>query len=245
MHQLLVNKSIVKFEDKAFVTNKKNREFYYLCKRCLDVILSSLLLVLLSPLFLLIAILIKLDSDGPVIFVQGRVGARRRRRHGQVIWEIQTFALYKFRSMVRDADESLHQAHIRHYILGHRQGLNSLEKGLKVVDDPRITRVGRIIRKTSLDELPQLANVLKGEMSLVGPRPVPTYEFAEYQPQHYERLAAWSGITGLWQVKGRSLTSFEEQIDLDVEYIRRQSLWLDLKILLLTLPAVLSGRGAV
>jgi lipopolysaccharide/colanic/teichoic acid biosynthesis glycosyltransferase len=104
--------------------------------------------------------------------------------------------------------------------------------------------VGRFIRKTSLDELPQLFNILRGEMSLVGPRPVPTYEFAEYADRHYERLTTLPGITGLWQVKGRALTSFDEQIALDLEYIRHQSLWLDLKIILLTMPAVVSGKGA-
>src|SRR5262249_22783862 len=114
----------------------------------------------------------------------------------------------------------------------------------KLKQDPRVTRVGRVLRKTSLDELPQLLNVLKGEMSFVGPRPVPQYEVAEYKDGHFERLAAAPGITGLWQVKGRAVVSFEEMIRLDIEYVRARSLWLDFKILLLTIPAVISGRGA-
>jgi lipopolysaccharide/colanic/teichoic acid biosynthesis glycosyltransferase len=114
----------------------------------------------------------------------------------------------------------------------------------KLSNDPRVTRVGHILRKTSLDELPQLVNVLKGEMSLVGPRPLPTYEVAEYQAWHRERLAALPGITGLWQVQGRCEVTFEEQVQMDIEYVRNQSLWQDIKILLSTIPAVVSGRGA-
>ena len=114
----------------------------------------------------------------------------------------------------------------------------------RLIDDPRVTRIGRILRRTSLDELPQLFNVIRGEMSLVGPRPVPLYEVAAYQPWQRERLAALPGITGLWQVRGRCELSFEDMVRLDVEYIRNQSIWLDFKILSLTIPAVLSGRGA-
>jgi lipopolysaccharide/colanic/teichoic acid biosynthesis glycosyltransferase len=115
---------------------------------------------------------------------------------------------------------------------------------VKLTDDPRITRVGRFLRRTSLDELPQLLNVLKGEMSLVGPRPVPPYEAAAYQDWHRERLAGLPGITGLWQVKGRGLVSFTEMVRMDIEYLRSQSTWLDFKIMLATIPAVLFGRGA-
>jgi lipopolysaccharide/colanic/teichoic acid biosynthesis glycosyltransferase len=213
----------------------------FVCKRCLDVALATVMLVLLWPLMLFIAILIKLDTPGPIIFVQGRTGSRRRSRGGRVIWEIRDFSFYKFRSMVHNADPSVHEAYIKAYVRGC---VEASDGSFKLTHDPRVTRVGRILRKTSLDELPQLWNVLKGDMSLVGPRPVPTYEVAEYQPWHRERLAALPGITGFWQVKGRCQVSFEEQIRMDIEYIRNWSLWLDVKLLFFTIPAVLSGRGA-
>ena len=221
-----------------------DRSPYFTCKRCIDVILATLLLILLSPLMLLIAALIRLDSPGPIIFVQERVGARRRSKGGRTIWEIRDFFFYKFRSMIRDADPSVHQAHIKAYVEGRVGPSDVRGARFKLTDDPRVTRVGRVLRKTSLDELPQLVNVLKGEMSLVGPRPLPTYEVAEYQPWHRERLAALPGITGLWQVKGRCQVPFEEQIRMDIEYVRNRSLWLDVKILFLTIPVALSGRGA-
>lgn len=228
-------------EQTTVLTWGRDRSLYFSCKRCVDVVLATLLLILLSPLMLLIAVLVRLDTPGPVIFVQERVGARRRSRDGRTIWEIRHFPFYKFRSMVRDADQSVHQAYIKAYVEGR---VGPSDAKFKLTDDPRVTRVGQILRKTSLDELPQLVNVLKGEMSLVGPRPLPTYEVAQYQPWHRERLAALPGITGFWQVKGRCQVSFEEQIHMDIEYVRNRSLWLDIKILFLTIPAVLSGRGA-
>ena len=146
--------------------------------------------------------------------------------------------------MVRDADSSLHEAYIKDFVEGRAHP--SAESGgkYKLTNDPRVTRIGRFLRKFSLDELPQLFNVLKGDMSLVGPRPVPTYEVAGYSPRHHDRFAALPGITGWWQVKGRCQVSFEEMIRMDLDYIHNASLWLDLKILFLTLPAVLSRRGA-
>ena len=218
--------------------------FYYYSKRCIDVVLALLFLMLLLPLLALIAILVKLDSHGPIFYIQERVGAKRHAREGQTIWEVQNFRFYKFRSMVHNADTALHQAYIKAFVEG-RAEISAANGGkFKLTNDPRITRVGRILRKTSLDELPQLFNVLKGQMSLVGPRPVPVYEVAQYQPWHHERLATLPGITGLWQVKGRCQVTFEEMIHMDIAYVRQQSLWLDLKILFFTIPAVLSGRGA-
>ncbi len=225
-------------------TGTRDKLGYFTCKRCLDLLLATLLLVLLSPLMLLIAVLIKLDSPGPVIFVQERVGARRRFKDGKTMWEVQSFPFYKFRSMVNHADQSLHQAYIRAWIEGHAEASDVPGARFKLTRDPRVTRVGRILRKTSLDELPQLVNVLKGEMSLVGPRPVPIYEAAKYEVWHYERLAAQPGITGFWQVHGRCQVSFTDMIRMDIQYARKQSLWLDIKLLVLTIPAVLSGRGA-
>lgn len=219
-----------------------NSALGFATKRTLDVGGAGTLLVLLSPLMALIAVAIKLDSRGPVIFAQQRVGARQGRLpSGEVVWQVRNFPFYKFRSMYTSIDESLHQAHIQAYVEGR---LNESAETFKLKNDPRVTRVGRVLRKTSLDELPQLVNVLKGEMSLVGPRPVPPYEVAQYKEHHCERLAALPGITGLWQVKGRSQVPFEEQIRMDIEYVRNQSLWLDIKLLLQTIPAVLSGRGA-
>ena len=146
--------------------------------------------------------------------------------------------------MMNNADQSLHQEHIKHYVQGTLTAAEESNAAVKIKDDPRITRVGHILRKTSLDELPQLINVLKGEMSIIGPRPVPLYEVAEYQEWHYQRLAAYPGLTGLWQLDGRGEVSFEEMIKMDIEYVQKQSLWLNIKILALTPFAVLSGRGA-
>jgi lipopolysaccharide/colanic/teichoic acid biosynthesis glycosyltransferase len=217
---------------------------YGVAKRSIDILLATALIIVLLPLLLLIALLVKLDSPGPVIFTQERVGARRQRYGRLRFWVVRNFTFYKFRSMVRDADSSLHEAYIKEFVEGRAQP--SAESGgkFKLVNDPRVTRIGRFLRKFSLDELPQLCNVLKGDMSLVGPRPVPTYEVARYQARHHNRFAALPGITGWWQVKGRCRVSFEEMIRMDLDYIRDASVWLDLKILFLTVPAVLSKRGA-
>lgn len=226
------------------VTDVDHRRLrYYTTKRYLDVVLSGAALVLLLPVFLVIALAIKLDSPGPVIFAHERVGARLRRRGSTGAWEIRPFRFYKFRSMVHNADDSLHRAHIAAYANGEVQRGPGKE-GFKLARDPRITRVGRFLRATSLDELPQLVNVLKGDMSLVGPRPVPVYEAEHYQPWQFERLAAQPGITGLWQVTGRCALTFDEMISLDLEYVRNQSTVLDLKILARTVPAVIRGTGA-
>src|SRR5438552_10167154 len=158
-------------------TGENDRALYHLLKRCVDVFGAGLLLIVLSPVLALIAILIKLDSPGPVIFKQERVGARRRTNVGVANWEIHHFRMFKFRSMVHNADQSAHQAYIKAFAEGRiEQGASGAK--FKMTKDRRVTRVGQILRRTSLDELPQLVNVLRGEMSLVGPRPVPTYEVA-------------------------------------------------------------------
>jgi lipopolysaccharide/colanic/teichoic acid biosynthesis glycosyltransferase len=228
----------------AVLPEASENNLYFWCKRCLDVILAGLLLILLLPLILVIIVLIKLDSPGPAIFMQERVGAKRQWMGRQAIWIVRNFNIYKFRSMVHNADSSLHEAYIRDFVQGRAQANSESESKFKLTNDPRVTRVGRFIRKFSLDELPQLLNVLKGDMSLVGPRPVPPYEVAGYRDGHHRRLAALPGITGCWQVKGRGRVTFEEMIRMDVEYVRNASLLLDLTILLLTIPAVLSRRGA-
>jgi lipopolysaccharide/colanic/teichoic acid biosynthesis glycosyltransferase len=208
------------------------------------VILAILLLVLLSPFMLLIAVLIKLDAPGPVIFVQERVGSRRGSKGGRTIWKVRNFAFYKFRTMVQNADPSIHQAILKAWVEGRAEPSDAGGVKFKPTSDPRVTRVGRILRRTSLDELPQLVNVLRGEMSVVGPRPDLPYSVEGYKPWHHERLAALPGMTGLWQANGRCSVSFDDMVRMDIEYVRNQSLWLDLKILFLTIPAVLSGRGA-
>jgi len=205
-------------------------------KRVFDTAVASLILALLSPLFFLIALLIKLESPGPVIYKQQRIG-----ENGQ------PFSFLKFRSMRAGADAKAHQAHVARLI---EQNLNpeDLEESgpgsLKMEDDPRITRVGKFIRKTSLDELPQFINVIEGDMSLVGPRPPIPYEVELYQEWHKRRFEALPGITGWWQVKGRNRVSFDEMIRMDIHYIENMSLWLDIKILLMTPWAAISGKGA-
>jgi lipopolysaccharide/colanic/teichoic acid biosynthesis glycosyltransferase len=201
----------------------------------MDLVAATVGGILLLPLLFYLAVAVKMSSRGPIVYAHERLGRNNR-----------VFRAWKFRSMFQNAGSALHEEHIKAYIAGDQSLLKPEGDGasLKLQHDPRITRVGHIIRKTSLDELPQLLNVLKGDMSLVGPRPVPTYEFEEYQAWHLERLVAVPGITGLWQVTARCQVPFDEQIRLDIDYVRKQSFWLDLKILLLTVPAVISGKGA-
>jgi exopolysaccharide biosynthesis polyprenyl glycosylphosphotransferase len=193
-------------------------------KRALDLVLTVAGLLLISPLLLGIAVLIKLDSRGPVFYRQVRVG-----RDGR------TFKMWKFRSMRADADA----------LLATLRDCNEASGPLfKMRDDPRVTRVGRVLRRLSLDELPQLVNVLRGDMSLVGPRPPLPREVAEYEPWQLGRLRAVPGLTGLWQVSGRSDLTFQQMVRLDLHYIQHWSLWMDVRILARTLPAVLSHTGA-
>jgi lipopolysaccharide/colanic/teichoic acid biosynthesis glycosyltransferase len=228
----------------SFSTAIPEKQLYFFCKRCMDLCLATLVLILLLPLLLLIALLIKIDSSGPVFFTHERVGAKRLQVQGQAKWVITHFRMHKFRSMIQNADSAAHEAYIRDFVEGRVQPNNGARGKFKLTNDPRVTRIGRVLRRTSLDELPQLFNVLKGQMSLVGPRPVPPYEVACYRPGHRKRLTALPGITGLWQVNGRCQVSFEEMIHMDLEYIREASLWLDLQILVRTIPAVVFGRGA-
>jgi lipopolysaccharide/colanic/teichoic acid biosynthesis glycosyltransferase len=210
------------------------RTIYHATKRALDIAGSAGLLLLLSPLFLLIAALVKLGSSGPVLFEQVRVGH----------W-MKSFTILKFRTMYVNVDEKLHQQYLTWFIKSSGEGKPGQTQVFKLTRDPRITPIGRFLRKTSLDELPQLWNVLRGDMSLVGPRPPIPYELEQYQPWHRRRvLDAKPGITGLWQVTGRSRTTFNEMVRLDLRYARTCSLWTDIKILLATPAAVISGKGA-
>lgn len=222
----------------------RDRTYYYFFKRALDLAVAALALVILLPLMALIAVLIIIDSPGSIIYTQKRVGARRWFRAGYSYWKQNTFSFYKFRTMVYSADPSIHQAFIAAFITGRVEMSNPKGADYKLTKDPRVTRIGRILRKLSLDELPQLINVLKGDMSLVGPRPALPYEVELYQERHKCRFQIYSGITGWWQVKGRSQVAFDEMCRLDTYYIEHASFGLDLKILILTPWAVISGRGA-
>ena len=199
--------------------------FSYGLKRVLDIIVAAAALLFGSPVFLVTALLIKIEDGGPIFFRQQRVGYRGR-----------LFGMWKLRSMSANAEEIKKQLEAR----------NEMQGGVifKMKDDPRITRVGRVIRKFSIDELPQLWNVLIGDMSLVGPRPPVPKEVAEYKPQERQRLLAKPGITCLWQVSGRSEIDFTGQVKLDLEYIRSTSILTDIKLLLRTVPAVLLSKGA-
>lgn len=205
-------------------------------KRLFDILISAFVLILFFPVWLVVSLLIKFDSSGTILFKQERVGMDGRK-----------FLCYKFRTMKADADESIHRAAYRKNIRNLREANTGDEKKPvfgKVKNDPRITRIGKFLRGTSLDELPQFLNVLKGEMSVVGARPPIPYEVEEYDIRHRKRLDMKPGITGLWQVSGRNRLTFEEMVKIDLYYIENWSLWLDLKIILLTLPAILRGDGA-
>lgn len=198
---------------------------YLFPKRLIDIIGASLGLILASPIMLIVAILIKLeDPKGPIFFSQVRNGAYPT-----------TFKMYKFRSMYIDAEERLQE--LMH--LNEQSG-----PAFKIKDDPRITKVGKFIRKMSLDELPQLFNVLKGDMSLVGPRPAIPREVEQYTAYQKQRLFVKPGLTCIWQVSGRNNIGFDEWVELDIEYIKTRNLWIDIKLILLTIPAMLGDENA-
>ncbi len=224
------------------------QSIYYFSKRAIDILAAFMALVLLSPLMLLIAILIRLDSPGPALFVQLRVCGKREIRDGKIIWKQVLFPCYKFRSMVQKASPAIHREYIKALIENDRPGQPSLQNGNKVIKkltrDGRLTPLGRILRRTSLDELPQFWNVLVGDMSLVGPRPAIPYEVEMYKPWYHRRLDAKPGITGLWQVSGRSTLGFDEMMKLDIKYVEEQSFKMDLMIILKTPLVILSRKGA-
>jgi len=208
-------------------------------KRAVDVVGAALLTVLTAPLMVVIAIAIRLDSPGGIFFRQERVGTGGRR-----------FQVFKFRTMIAGASDAVHRDLVKRMLAGDEDTTASASAGgprvYKLLRDDRVTRVGRLLRRTSLDELPQLFNVLLGQMSLVGPRPPLPYEIEAYAFWQFDRLQVRPGITGLWQVSGRNLLTYRQMCELDIAYVQRWSLWLDLKILLRTIPVVLfnSGRAA-
>ena len=216
---------------------KRSRRVSFALKRTLDIVGSVAGLILFSPLFVVIPLAIKCSSKGPVLFRQERVGQFGKR-----------FQFLKFRSMQVNNDASVHRDYLAKFIKGKagaEEGGNSGTKVYKLTNDSRVTPIGKILRKTSMDELPQFLNVLRGEMSLVGPRPPIPYEVMEYDIWHWRRIIEIKpGITGLWQVKGRSTTTFDEMVRLDLQYAREWSVWQDIKLLLQTPGAVLRGKGA-
>lgn len=243
-----------------------DRRTYYAAKRVMDILIAGLLLIVMLPIMALAAILIFVYSPGPVFFIQERVGAKRLTRGRTTTWEPTRFRCFKFRTMRINADASVHRAYVRALIENDQQEMQAVQQQAteprkaqllhvlaaqvsptqprKLTHDARIIRPGRILRKLSIDELPQLINVLRGDMSMIGPRPAIPYEVEMYKPWHMLRLQAQPGLTGLQQVTARCTADFDEQVRLDIEYIRQQSIWLDLKIALKTPLAILFARGA-
>jgi lipopolysaccharide/colanic/teichoic acid biosynthesis glycosyltransferase len=216
----------------------KQSRLYEITKRVLDIVVALGVLVLFAPLWLAIAVLIRLTSQGPVLYCQRRVVGKGARE----------FTVYKFRTMYHNNDDSLHKRAIMRFLGGQPLDTvneNGVEKPVyKLAHDPRITPLGGVLRKAGLDEVPQFLNVLKGNMSVVGPRPPLYYEYEHYADRHKRRLEVLPGITGWYQIKGRSQVAFEEMVDIDLEYIQNRSLWLDLKIMLLTPWVMVTGKGA-
>jgi lipopolysaccharide/colanic/teichoic acid biosynthesis glycosyltransferase len=204
-----------------------------LAMRGLDIVVSGTLLLLLSPLLLIVALLVKFDSRGPAIFRQARVGRK-----------MVPFEVAKFRTMRNGVAADPHRDYVEQLIREDDDAKGQPRPMMKLKQDPRITKIGGFLRRTSIDELPQLWNVLRGEMSLVGPRPPIQYEVDAYPARALRRFAVRPGLTGLWQVSGRSLVTFAEMVDLDNEYVERRSALLNLKILVLTVPTVIHGKGA-
>jgi lipopolysaccharide/colanic/teichoic acid biosynthesis glycosyltransferase len=208
----------------VITAERKEHTYFTVIKPILDYIVAGTLLLITSPLFLIFFLSIKLHSPGPVFFYQERVG-----KDGK------PFRIIKFRSMRVNADSNLHKEYMQNVIQNNMSPAELGKKSLKLdAADPRITHVGKILRSSGLDELPQLINVLRGEMSIVGPRPPIPYEVELYETWHKQRLAVLPGITGLWQVTAHNLVPFDEMVMIDIEYIQKANLWLDLKIMLLT-----------
>lgn len=210
-------------------------ERYFFSKRLLDIVIGLAMFAAALPIMVLVAVLVALDSPGPILYKQRRVGE-----------DGQEFDLYKFRSMRHNADNGVHKVAIARFMKGERLNTSrTTDSPYKLGDDPRVTRIGKFIRKTSLDELPQLWNIVTGEMSLVGPRPPIPYEVELYSKRAMQRLSGKPGLTGPWQVYGRGKVTFHEMVEMDIAYLRNRSLAYDLKLILLTIPAVLNGRGGV
>jgi lipopolysaccharide/colanic/teichoic acid biosynthesis glycosyltransferase len=202
-------------------------------KRIFDLVVALCLVCLVLPIFIAVWLLVRTTSPGKAMFRQTRVGRLGR-----------PFVMYKFRTMHVDCDDAIHREYVRKLLTDHEPPVGGAKGLYKLESDPRVTRVGRVLRKTSVDELPQLLNVVKGDMSLVGPRPALPYEAELFSTTHRARFLVAPGVTGLWQICGRSKLPMQEGLDLDIEYVERRSFWLDLRILIKTLPAVFTADGA-
>lgn len=205
---------------------KDTKVRYEAIKRIFDIVLSSIGIIILFPIFLIIGIIIKMDSKGPVFFAHERIG-----KNGK------TIKIYKFRTMNKDAE-----AMIRNFT---KDQMKEYKNNYKLREDPRITKVGKILRKTSLDELPQILNILKGELSIVGPRPVVISELEKYGQNKDKFLSVKPGLTGYWQVNGRSSTTYEERIAMELYYVENRGIWLDIKIFFKTIISVFKSEGAI
>ncbi len=250
MQNELTSKIIDEALERSFAeTNDQPAAVYFFLKRTIDIIGAALGLIILFPFLLIVAVIIRLDSPGPVLFVQKRVCMKKTKVNGVARYHLSEFSCYKFRTMFHNADPSIHQAFVK-ALINHEDGeVATMQQGetrlKKLTSDHRITRIGKFLRKASIDEFPQLINVLKGEMSLVGPRPAILYEVEMYKPWYRRRLEAKPGMTGLWQVTARSSADFDEMVKLDIEYIERRSTLFDIWILLRTPLIVISCKGAV
>lgn len=233
----MVEEEVVRVDESITVLSPPREDkAYWVIKRCLDILISSAAIVLLFPLWFGIGLMIKLTSHGPIFYVERREIGKNGR----------PFALYKFRTMYAGSDNSIHRQYYERFVEGQPAYVDQGgdKRIFKIPNDPRVTPIGRILRQTGLDEAPQFINVLKGDMSLVGPRPAILYEYELYEDWHRQRLSVPPGITGLYQVTARSQVSFDEMVRIDLEYIRRRSLWLDLKIMLLTpINVIILGKG--
>lgn len=223
----MINSSIKEKESESSINIVKDTKIAYnMTKRIVDFILSFIGLIVLSPAFLFLSIIIKIDSKGPVFFAHKRIG-----KNGNAI------KIYKFRTMHKDAE-----AMIENFT---EEQMKEYKENYKLKEDPRITRVGKILRKTSLDELPQILNILKGELSIIGPRPVVESELEKYGPNKSKFLSVKPGLTGYWQANGRSSTTYEERMDMELYYIENRSLWLDIKLFFKTIISVIKREGAI
>ncbi len=231
-------------------TETEPRPGYRIAKRVIETSISLAVLTLLSPVLLLLLALVRLDSPGPAIYRQDRLHGRRVRRGDGWVWVAEPFTLLKLRTMVADADPRIHREYMSAYLSRDTERLKELNPdrrpggSFRPAADPRVTRIGAWLRRLSLDEVPQLWNVVRGDMALVGPRPPMPYEAELYEPWDRKRLACPSGVTGWAQIRGRAGIGRDELFALDLEYLEQRSLWVDLKIMVLSVPAVLFMRGA-
>jgi lipopolysaccharide/colanic/teichoic acid biosynthesis glycosyltransferase len=226
-----------------------SKQIYHRIKRLMDILIAGICLFLLSPLILLVAILIKIESPGPVIFKQERVRRKGTLSDSEHQLELETFTFYKFRTMYQESTPEIHEEYLKAFIQNDHDRMIEIQKNenttRKLTADPRITKFGKFFRRSSIDEIPQFWNVLKGDMSIVGPRPPIPYEVEMYKHWHRKRLRAKPGITGLWQVTARSSAEFDEIVRMDNWYYENQSFWLDLKIVLKTPFSVFRMDGAI